>query len=81
MNTVDKYAKEKGHLESERFVAFRSHYGFDSFYCRPGKVGAYEKGRVEGDIGYARRNHLVHHRKSEVDPICWTTLMAVRASI
>lgn len=59
MNTVDKYAKEKGHLESERFVAFRSHYGFDSFYCRPGKVGAHEKGGVEGDIGYARRNHLV----------------------
>ena len=46
-------------IESERFVAFRSHYGFDAFYCRPGKDGAHEKGGVEGDIGFFRRNHLV----------------------
>jgi hypothetical protein len=46
-------------VESERFVAFRSHYGFDSFYCRPGKEGAHEKGGVEGDVGWFRRNHLV----------------------
>lgn len=46
-------------VESERFVAFRSHYGFDSFYCRPGKEGAHEKGGVEGDMGWFRRNHLV----------------------
>jgi transposase len=46
-------------IESERFVAFRSHYGFDSFYCRPGREGAHEKGGVEGDIGWFRRNHLV----------------------
>jgi transposase len=46
-------------IESERFVAFRSHYGFDSFYCRPGREGAHEKGGVEQDIGWFRRNHLV----------------------
>jgi transposase len=46
-------------VESERFVCFRSHYGFDSFYCRPGKEGAHEKGGVEGDVGWFRRNHLV----------------------
>ena len=46
-------------IESDRFVLLRSHYGFDSFYCRPGVDGAHEKGGVEGDIGWFRRNHLV----------------------
>lgn len=46
-------------IESERFVLLRSHYGFDSFYCHPGVEGAHEKGGVEGDIGWFRRNHLV----------------------
>jgi transposase len=46
-------------IESERFVLLRSHFGFDSFYCRPGIDGAHEKGGVEGDIGWFRRNHLV----------------------
>lgn len=45
--------------ETERFVALRSHYGFDSFYCRPGKDGAHEKGGVEGEVGRFRRRHLV----------------------
>jgi transposase len=34
-------------------------YGFDSFFCQPGLEGAHEKGGVEGDIGWFRRNHLV----------------------
>jgi hypothetical protein len=46
-------------VETERWTAFRSHWGIESFYCRPGLVGAHEKGGVEGDIGYFRRNHLV----------------------
>jgi transposase len=45
--------------ESARWVAFRSHYGFDAFYCRPGIEGAHEKGGVEGEGGRFRRNHLV----------------------
>ena len=45
-------------LENPRFVALRSHYGFDSFYCEPGLDGAHEKGGVEGEIGRFRRNHL-----------------------
>jgi transposase len=45
--------------ESERFIALRSHYGFDSFFCRPGVAGAHEKGGVEGEIGRFRRRHLV----------------------
>ncbi len=46
-------------LENERFVALRSHYGFDSFYCLPGIDGAHEKGGVEGEVGRFRRRHLV----------------------
>jgi len=45
--------------ENERFVALRSHYGFDSFFCIPGEEGAHEKGGVEGEIGRFRRRHLV----------------------
>jgi transposase len=46
-------------VESTRWVAFRSHYGFDAFYCLPGVEGAHEKGGVEHDGGRFRRAHLV----------------------
>jgi hypothetical protein len=46
-------------IESDRFVALRSHYGFDSFFCEPGVEGAHEKGGVEGEVGRFRRRHLV----------------------
>jgi len=45
--------------ESDRWVLFRSHYGFDAFYCMPGIDGAHEKGGVEGEVGRFRRSHLV----------------------
>ncbi|MBF6175191.1 IS21 family transposase [Nocardia blacklockiae] len=46
-------------VETDRWTAFRSHYDLDVFYCQPGEQGAHEKGGVEGDIGWFRRNHLV----------------------
>ena len=49
----------RNRTESDRWVAFRSHYGFDTFYCLPGLEGAHEKGGVEGEVGRFRRNHLV----------------------
>jgi len=45
--------------ESTRWIAFRSHHGFEAFYCHPGVEGAHEKGGVEGEGGRFRRNHLV----------------------
>jgi hypothetical protein len=45
--------------ESQRWIAFRSHLGFDAFYCRPGVDGAHEKGGVEGEGGRFRRTHCV----------------------
>lgn len=44
--------------ENDRWVLFRSHYGFDPFYCQPGIAGAHEKGGVEGEVGWFRRNRL-----------------------
>ena len=56
---VIRVLKGRDRTESERFTALRSHYGFDSFFCRPGIEGAHEKGGVEGEIGRFRRRHLV----------------------
>jgi hypothetical protein len=49
----------RSRLETDRWTAFRSHWGLDAFYCQPGIKGAHEKGGVEGQIGWFRRNHLV----------------------
>jgi transposase len=46
-------------VETARWTAFRSHVGLDVFYCQTGLRGAHEKGGVEGQIGWFRRNHLV----------------------
>jgi transposase len=46
-------------VENERFIALRSHYLFEAFFCQPGVAGAHEKGGVEGEVGRFRRRHLV----------------------
>jgi len=43
--------------EQEAFIAFRSHYLFESCFCNPRE--AHEKGLVENLVGYARRNYMV----------------------
>src|SRR3954462_10054464 len=43
--------------ETARFIAFRSHWRFQSEFCTPAE--AHEKGGVEGEAGYFRRNHWV----------------------
>ena len=45
--------------ENDRWIAFRSHYGFQAWYCQPGHEGSHEKGGVEGEGGRFRRNHCV----------------------
>jgi transposase len=49
----------RNRTESQRWILFRSHMGFEAFYCQPGREGAHEKGGVEGEGGRFRRNHLV----------------------
>ena len=58
-SAVERVLKGRDRIESERFVALRSHYGFDSFFCQPGIKGSHEKGGVEGEVGRFRRRHLV----------------------
>ena len=43
--------------ETTRFLAFRSHWQFAAEFCTPGE--GHEKGGVEGEAGYFRRNHWV----------------------
>lgn len=43
--------------ETARFVAFRSHWRFQSEFCTPGE--GHEKGGVENEVGTFRRNHWV----------------------
>jgi hypothetical protein len=49
----------RARAENPRWTAFRSHFRFQAFYCLPGVEGAHEKGGVEGEVGYFRRNYLV----------------------
>jgi transposase len=55
--------------ETARFVAFRSHWRFASEFCTPAE--AHEKGGVEGEAGYFRRNHWLRQvqlRSTDVRP-------------
>ena len=49
----------RGHRreETSRFIAFRSHWRFESEFCNPARGN--EKGGVEAEGGYFRRNHWV----------------------
>ncbi len=48
--------------ETERFIAFGSHWRFTSEFCTP--YEAHEKGGIASEAGYFRRNHWVPIPKS-----------------
>jgi len=56
-SAVKKILRGHQREETERLIAFRSHWGFQSEFCNPARGN--EKGGVEGEVGYFRRNHLV----------------------
>jgi transposase len=56
---VKQVLKGRRRVETDRFVALRSHYLFQSQFTTPGIAGAHEKGGIEGEVGRFRRNHLV----------------------
>lgn len=58
-SAVKKVLRGRKRVESDRFIALRSHYLFESLFSTPGIKGAHEKGGVEGEVGRFRRNHLV----------------------
>src|SRR5580693_278125 len=55
-SAVKKILRGRQRVETERMIAFRSHWGFQSAYCNPAKGN--EKGGVEGELGWFRRNYL-----------------------
>src|SRR5450631_2355696 len=56
-SAVKKILRGRQHEKSSRVIAFRSHWGFQSEYCNP--ASGNEKGGVEGELGWFRRNWLV----------------------
>ena len=56
-SAVKKILRGYRREETARFIALRSHWRFDSEFCTPAE--GHEKGGVEGEAGYFRRNHLV----------------------
>lgn len=54
---VKKILQGREREQTARFIAFRSHWKFEAVFCTPGE--AHEKGGVEGEVGYFRRNHWV----------------------
>jgi len=56
---VKRILRGRSRLEQDGFIAFRSHYLFKAHFCLPGEGGAHEKGGVEGQVGFTRRNWLV----------------------
>lgn len=56
-SAVKKVLRGHRREETTRFIAFRSHWRFASDFCTP--AAPHEKGGVEGEAGYFRRNHWV----------------------
>lgn len=56
-SAVKKILRGYTREEHTRFIAFRSHWGFAAEFCSPSRPQ--EKGGVEGEAGYFRRNHFV----------------------
>lgn len=58
---VLKVLKGRNRQEQAAFVSLRSHYLFEAHFCNPS--AGWEKGGVEGRVGYCRRNWLVPTRE------------------
>ena len=56
-SAVKKVLRGSRREETSRFIAFRSHWRYQSEFCNPARGN--EKGGVEGEGGYFRRNHWV----------------------
>ena len=56
-SAVKKILRGSRREETARFIALRSHWRFEADFCTPAEP--HEKGGVEGEAGYFRRNHWV----------------------
>jgi hypothetical protein len=55
-SAVKKILRGYQRVETDRMIAFRSHWGYQSAYCNPATGN--EEGGVEGELGWFRRNCL-----------------------
>jgi transposase len=54
---VVRVLQGRDRLEQETFIGLQAHYVFKAEFCNP--ASGNEKGRIEGTVGYIRRNALV----------------------
>ena len=54
---VQKVLQGRRREEQDSFLSFRTHYLYQAEFCNP--ASGWEKGGVEGRVGYARRNWLI----------------------
>ena len=68
---------------AEEFSRLKSHYLFEAKFGRPGKGN--DKGKVEGLVGYARRNFLVPvkygHQGVLVKAFVWEVVIACGSEV
>ena len=62
-SAVKRVVRGSRREETARFVGFRSHWRFGAEFCTPDEP--HEKGGIEGEAGYFRRNHWVPVPKAE----------------
>jgi len=55
-SAVQRILRGSQREETARFIAFRSHWSYAAEFCNPARGN--EKGGVEGEGGFFRRNHL-----------------------
>ncbi len=58
-SAVKQVLRGRQRVQTDRFIALRSHYLYKSQFTIPGIEGAHEKGGIEGEVGRFRRRHLV----------------------
>ena len=58
---VAKVLEGRNRQEQEAFVSFRSYYLYEAHFCNT--AAGWEKGGVEGRVGYCRRNWLLPRRE------------------
>jgi transposase len=56
-SAVQRILRGSQREETARFIAFHSHWGYEAEFCN--RARGNEKGGVEGEGGFFRRNHLV----------------------
>jgi transposase len=77
-SAVKKILRGLRREETTRFIAFRSHWRFQSDFCTPAQP--HEKGGIEGEAGYFRRNHWVPLPQArDLDELNTQLLAACRA--